>query len=132
MITVPGKNRIAAQRSGDFDLVLAGWLGDYADASNFLDCWKTDNPNNDGKYSNPKYDELLNRASDQDANDPQARYNDFLEAQKILAEDEGIIVLNQGVTAELRNPRVKGATYRSVGNEFDYRTATIDNSAAEK
>ncbi|MEG9283127.1 peptide ABC transporter substrate-binding protein [Aerococcus urinae] len=132
LITVPGKNRIAAQRSGDFDLVLAGWLGDYADASNFLDCWKTDNPNNDGKYSNPKYDELLNRASDQDANDPQARYNDFLEAQKILAEDEGIIVLNQGVTAELRNPRVKGATYRSVGNEFDYRTATIDNSAAEK
>ncbi|MHA6603308.1 peptide ABC transporter substrate-binding protein [Aerococcus urinae] len=131
LITVPGKNRIAQQNAGDFDMAISGWLADYADASNFLDLFTTGHSNNHGNYSNPAYDQLLEKAANEDANDPQARYNDFIEAQRLLAADEATIVLSQKQDAELRNPRVQGITYRPVGNEFDIRTATIDNSANE-
>ncbi|WP_195853858.1 peptide ABC transporter substrate-binding protein [Aerococcus tenax] len=131
LITVPGKNRIAQQNAGDFDMAISGWLADYADASNFLDLFTTGHSNNHGNYSNPAYDQLLEKADNEDANDPQARYNDFIEAQRLLAADEATIVLSQKQDAELRNPRVQGITYRPVGNEFDIRTATIDNSANE-
>ncbi len=131
LITVPGKNRIAQQNAGDFDMAISGWLADYADAFNFLDLFTTGHSNNHGNYSNPAYDQLLEKADNEDANDPQARYNDFIEAQRLLAADEATIVLSQKQDAELRNPRVQGITYRPVGNEFDIRTATIDNSANE-
>jgi oligopeptide transport system substrate-binding protein len=61
-----------ALNAGDFQVGRAGWLLDYNDASNTLDLLKTGVKgtdgtvnwgNNYGRYSNPKYDELLAQAS---------------------------------------------------------------------
>jgi oligopeptide transport system substrate-binding protein len=61
-----------ALNAGDFQVGRAGWLLDYNDPSNTLDLLKTGVKgtdgtvnwgNNYGRYSNPKYDELMTQAS---------------------------------------------------------------------
>jgi oligopeptide transport system substrate-binding protein len=51
------------QKTHDFQLARAGWVADYPDPSNYLDMFKTGAGNNDGRYSNPRYDALLARAA---------------------------------------------------------------------
>ena len=47
----------------DFFIARAGWVGDYLDPNTFLDMFITDSGINDGLYSNPEYDALVNEAS---------------------------------------------------------------------
>jgi oligopeptide transport system substrate-binding protein len=51
------------QKTHDFQLARSGWVADYPDPSNYLDMFKTGAGNNDGLYSNPRYDHLLARAA---------------------------------------------------------------------
>ncbi len=51
------------RQSNNFAIARAGWVGDYADPSNFLELCLSTSGNNDGRYNNPKYDELLKKAS---------------------------------------------------------------------
>ena len=60
-----------ALRAGDFQVGRAGWLMDYNDASNTLDLLRTGTMqdgamnwgNNYGRYSDPKFDDLMNKAA---------------------------------------------------------------------
>ena len=52
----PFKNRLDAMQTGNFDVVLAGWVPDYNDPMTYLDMFMTTNGNNYGKYSNEQYD----------------------------------------------------------------------------
>ncbi len=47
----------------NFMIARGGWFGDYGDPTTFLDLHKTGNGNNDRGYSDPVFDELLERAS---------------------------------------------------------------------
>ncbi len=52
------------RQNQDFDVARAGWQGDYVDPNTFLtDLLYSGSGNNDGKYNNPKYDELLAKAA---------------------------------------------------------------------
>ncbi len=77
------------QKTHDFQVTRAGWLADYLDPGNYLDMFKTNAGNNDGLYSNPKYDELLAKASTLPAGDE--RNKTLEEAENILiTEDQAI------------------------------------------
>ncbi len=67
------------RQSNDFDISRSGWNSDYQDPSNFLDLLRKDSGNNDGRYSNPAYDALLDKA---------AQMQDGAERNKILREAE--------------------------------------------
>jgi oligopeptide transport system substrate-binding protein len=41
----------------------AGWIADYMDPQNFLELLISNTGNNDGKYSNSQYDNLVRQAS---------------------------------------------------------------------
>ncbi|MCY3030128.1 MULTISPECIES: peptide ABC transporter substrate-binding protein [Aerococcus] len=123
---VPKKNRMSQVAEGNFDIVITGWGADYADASNFYDLFKSDNFYNQGHYKNPEYDKVVERAGNQDANDPKTRWEDFKEAQKILSDDKAVLVLYQEVETQLRNPNLKGITFRPVNLEYDFRTAYFE------
>jgi oligopeptide transport system substrate-binding protein len=123
---VPTKNRIDQSRAGDFDLLVAGWVADYADGLNFLQVLESESNYNYGAYANEAYDEAYFAADTENAGDPAARYQSMLDAHQILTEDVAFVPLYQNVNAQLRNPRIKGLTLRSVGNEFDFRTAYIE------
>ncbi len=123
---VPTKNRIELSRSGDFDVLVAGWVADYADGLNFLQVLESESNYNYGQYSNEEYDAHYEAAETEYAGDPEARYQSMLDAHHVLTEDAAFVPLFQNVDAQLRSPRLKGLTLRPVGNEFDFRTAYIE------
>ena len=49
-------------RKLDYDLVLAGWVGDYPDPSTFLTMWKTGDGNNMTGFSNADYDAMISKS----------------------------------------------------------------------
>ena len=50
------------RRAGDFEICRGGWVYDYDDPSNMLNLLASTSGNNDGKYSNPEVDKLLEEA----------------------------------------------------------------------
>ncbi|MEI4470780.1 peptide ABC transporter substrate-binding protein [Frigidibacter sp. MR17.24] len=70
----------------NFDMARGAWCGDYNEASTFLDLLVSQSGYNDGKYANPKVDELM--ADAKTADDPQA---DYTQVEQILAEDMPVI-----------------------------------------
>lgn len=110
----------------DFDLFLFGWTADYSDPSTFLDLFVTDSPHNYGKYSNSKYDELIKKASGEDATNSEKRWNDYIEAEKILMNTYGNAPVIQKAEARLRNTKLKGIVSHSTGAQFDYKKAYIE------
>lgn len=118
---VPFSVRLDRSNKGDFSMVLGGWIADYADPSSFLDLFKTGNSYNRGKYSNKKYDEKIDAASTTNANDPEKRWEDMIEAEKIITEDMGTIPIIQNAEAHLRSDKVKGIVSHPAGSQFDYK-----------
>lgn len=55
------KTYLDTRRTGDYDIARSSWCGDYNEPSSFLNTLKTDNTNNHGKYSSPKFDALLDQ-----------------------------------------------------------------------
>lgn len=64
----------------------AGWYGDYGDPTTFLEVNRTGDGNNDRKYSNPRYDALLDAAAIE--LDPAKRMALLSEAERIIMEDD--------------------------------------------
>jgi oligopeptide transport system substrate-binding protein len=77
------------QKTHDFLIARAGWLADYPDAGNYLDMFKTGAGNNDGLYSNKKYDELLAKAAKMAGGD--ARNKVMQQAEAIMINQDQAI-----------------------------------------
>jgi oligopeptide transport system substrate-binding protein len=74
------------RRNHNFQISRAGWYGDFMDPTTWLDLCKTGDGNNDGLFSNKKFDEILKDAAK--TVDPKERFTKLAEAEKILVEDE--------------------------------------------
>lgn len=105
---VPFKSRLDKSTSGKFDIVVTGWNADYPDPVTFLDIFTTGNVQNNGKYSNAQYDALINKSKTTDATNEEARWQDLLQATKILTDEQGAIPLYQSYQANLTRSNVKG------------------------
>jgi len=73
-------------KSSNYMIARGGWFGDYGDPTTFLDLSKTNDGNNDRKYSNPVFDSLLDRAANE--LDPIKRMGVLAEAERMLVQDE--------------------------------------------
>ncbi|WP_412563180.1 peptide ABC transporter substrate-binding protein [Thalassobius sp. MITS945101] len=70
----------------DFELARGAWCGDYNEASTFLDLLDSESGYNDGKFVNPRVDELL--AGAKTAKDASANYS---EVEQIIAAEMPVI-----------------------------------------
>ena len=115
----PKKTRLEMMRTQEYQIGLTMWGPDYADPQTFLDLFDTEN---NAGYSNPDYDELVKSANyGEDASDPEKRWADYLEAEKIiLTEDYGIIPVYQKGGALVINPEFSGIAFHNGGVD-DYR-----------
>ena len=104
-----------ALRAGDFNVGRAGWLLDYDDASNTLDLLKTGTKgtdgtinwgNNYGRYSDPKFDELMTAASSE--LDLVKRAGQMHEAEKIAMDAFAAIPIYWYVSKNVVSPKVTG------------------------
>jgi oligopeptide transport system substrate-binding protein len=82
------------------------WTGDYNDAHTFLSVMESDNPSNLTAYSNPEYDELMDKAANQ--TEPALRQVYLEEAERLLLSDHPVIPLYFFVNKNMVSPRVQG------------------------
>ncbi|MBL1227760.1 peptide ABC transporter substrate-binding protein [Enterococcus sp. BWB1-3] len=122
---VPFSVRLDRSNKGDFDVVMGGWGADYADPSSFLDLFITDNSYNRGKYSNTEYDNYLKSASTTNANNPEKRWDDMVNAEKIIVGEMGVIPLYQKAEGHLRAAKVKDVGFHPAGAQYDYKWTYI-------
>ncbi|MBM4761644.1 peptide ABC transporter substrate-binding protein [Bacillus sp. B15-48] len=122
---VPFKQRLDLDTAMDYDMQLAGWGPDYLDPNTFLTLWITDGGNNKMGYSNSEYDALLAQAATEYATDNEARYQNFLEAERILFEDAAIAPIYQKAYAQLVAQKVQGVFNNPFGATYEYKWASV-------
>ncbi|MDT2963785.1 peptide ABC transporter substrate-binding protein [Enterococcus casseliflavus] len=123
---VPLSVRLDRSNAGDFDAVMAGWGADYADASSFTDLFTTGNSYNRGQWSNEEFDAAVKAAGTTNANDPDKRWEDLVNAEKIIMNEQGVIPVYQKAEAHLRAPKVKGVVAHAAGAQYDYKWTSIE------
>lgn len=80
-----GKVFLQTLKAGDFDIAREGWVADYADPLTFLDLFTTGNPQNDPRFSDARYDDLIARA--RATVDQGERMRILHEAERLLMEE---------------------------------------------
>lgn len=126
---VPFSVRLDRGNKGDFDMIIGGWGADYADPSSFTDLFTSENSYNRGRWSNADYDKLIEEAATTNANDPEKRWQNLLDAENTIVGEAGVIPIYQKAEAHLRAPKVKGVVAHASGVDHDYKWAYIDDSA---
>ena len=121
--SVPFAVRLDRTQKGDFQISTRGWNADYSDPISFLELLKSNSTNNRGKYANPQYDQLIEASETTDVNNPEKRWQDLLQAEKVMLEDMGVIPLYQKAEAHLRSPAIKDVVYHPTGAKFDFKWA---------
>lgn len=117
---IPKKSRMSRAQNGQFDLVVSNWGADFADPTNFLSLMTKDNSYNSGKWSNDQYDKLVNDANSTDANNPNKRYQDMVNAEKVIMQDQGVVPLYQPATVQMWRPNVHGYIWLPAGMSNNY------------
>jgi oligopeptide transport system substrate-binding protein len=97
---------IAAQQSLNFDIAMAGWIGDYLDPTTFLDMWTRNNGNNNTGWDSPEYEALLRKAARQP--NPQARLDILAQAEGKLMEEMPFLPVAWYSRLYLHRPEVRG------------------------
>ncbi|WP_077358495.1 peptide ABC transporter substrate-binding protein [Virgibacillus halodenitrificans] len=122
---VPKEQRLDLDDNMDYELQVSRWGPDFLDPFTFMNLWTTESGNNKMGYSNAKYDELVGDTATKLATDNPARYENFLEAEKILFEDAAIAPLYQASRAQLVSPKVKGVHVNPFGATYEYKWADV-------
>ncbi len=95
-----------AERTMNFQITRASWVGDYLDPNTFLDMFVTDGGNNKAGWSHKRYDEIIALAAQADSQEERYRY--FQEAEKILVEEVPIIPIYTYSAKHLISESVEG------------------------
>lgn len=122
---VPKEQRLDLDTKMDYQLQVSRWGPDFLDPFTFMNLWTTKSGNNMMGYSNPEYDKLVNETATTLATDNAARYENFLEAEKILFEDAAIAPIYQSSRAQLISPKVKGIHVNPFGATYEYKWADV-------
>ncbi len=115
---------LESQKTLNYNISRAGWIGDYADAMTFMDMFVTGGGNNQTGWSNAEYDkqikEIANKSGDQKVRVPAMHA-----AEKALMTDMPILPIYFYTNPWVIKDKVKG-TYRSSLGPIDYKLATVE------
>ncbi|MBN1961314.1 MAG: peptide ABC transporter substrate-binding protein [Deltaproteobacteria bacterium] len=117
------KERLAKSREGKFDIVSSGWGPDFADPMTYVELFTSWNANNNGKYSDPKYDAFIRQA--QATADQQTRMQAMAQAEQIALADVAIIPLFERTVIWAHQPWVHGIVRHVIGPDPDFAFVTI-------
>ena len=121
----PKKERLQLQRDHTFEISLTRWGPDYGDPQTYMDLFLSSNTsNNQGGWASAAYDEAVLKAESGEV-DSLERWNLFVDAEKILVEDEaGVIPVFQAGGAMLISPSISGIEFHSAGVD-NYRHIVV-------
>lgn len=101
------KAYLASRDEKDFQLVRAGWIGDYNDANTFLELFVSDaGEMNDPGYASARYDELVKGAAFE--TDLALRETMLEEAERVFLHDTPLIPIYFYTTQHMVKPTVGG------------------------
>ncbi|HUI06338.1 MAG TPA: peptide ABC transporter substrate-binding protein [Verrucomicrobiae bacterium] len=116
-----------AQRTLNYQVCRAAWIGDYVDPNSFLDMWVSGGGNNETGWSNPEYDRLIARAAR--TADPAQRLEVFQQAEAILLDELPIIPIYFYTHVYARRPEVKG-WYPTILDNHPYKYVYLEPPAS--
>ena len=93
-------------QEGQFDIASSAWIGDFDDATTFLDLLRSDSGNNYGGYKSVKFDALMKAADN--AADLKVRGEYLKQAEQTALDDYAILPSLFQVTQDIVEPYVKG------------------------
>lgn len=97
-----------------YTIARASWIGDYPDATTFLDKFVTGNGNNDAAWSNTTYDQLLRTAATQ--TDRAARLASLREAEAVLLREQPIAPIFHYITLQVFDPKKVQGIHPNIWN----------------
>ena len=97
---------LETERTMNFQITRASWIGDYVDPNTFLDMFITESGNNRTGWSNDEYDDLITLASQ--TSDQVQRYAYFQRAEEILMDEAPIVPIYTYTRNFLISPDVQG------------------------
>ncbi len=106
----------------NYDVVRAGWIADYLDPMNYIECFTTGNGNNRTGWSNAEYDGLEQKARFEV--DPAKRFGYMQEAERILLADTPIIPIYTYRQRYLLSPDVQGFDANQI-SYMNYRYFSV-------
>jgi len=118
----PFEIKLDLEKKLDYDFSFSGWGPDYPDPMTFIDMFLSNSPFNEMAYNNPKYDQLVNDAKKEA--DPQKRWDNMVEAEKVIMDEAGISPIYQRGRAYLQKDTVQGIIAHKFGGDFSYKWAT--------
>lgn len=95
-----------SQRSLDYQISRASWIGDYFDPNTFLDLYLTDGGNNKTGWTNSDYDALIAKAAK--TSNAVERHHYFQQAEAILVDEVPIIPIYTYTRNYLAHPSLNG------------------------
>ena len=120
MVATTKQDRIYnKQKNGDYDLATTRWGPDYGDPTTYLTMGISTNSNNYGKYSNDELDALMDKVANE--SDADARWQEMIDAEKIMMDDLCYIPVFEKGTATLQNKDAKGLVIRPVGVPYTFQ-----------
>ncbi len=112
-----------SQRTLNYQVCRASWIGDYVDPNSFLDMWLTGGGNNETGWSNPEYDRLIAEAAR--TTNPQQRLEVFQKAEAILLDELPIIPIYFYTHVCAQRPEVKG-WYPTILDNHPYKYVYLE------
>ncbi len=117
------------QKSMDYELLRAGWVGDYNDPVNFLDMFLTNSGNNNTGFANQEYDNLVAQA--QKEGDQAKRSKMMEQAEAILMKVIPAIPLFNYTTLLLSQDYISGV-YANKLDQHPLKSVKIDLAKRKK
>ena len=114
-----------ARDSYQYDFYSMGWNGDYNDPMTFMELFVTGNGNAKfmGGYSNPEYDEMVEKAGA--SQDDAERMELFGKAEALLMEEGGCIPLYYDNSQMYVQSYVSGLSMPMFGTEYEFSRVKI-------
>ncbi|CAH2466701.1 MULTISPECIES: peptide ABC transporter substrate-binding protein [Bacillus] len=129
----PFKQKLKLESAQDYEISYAGWSPDYADPMTFIDMFDSKSPYNQMSYSNPKYDEMVQKAGNELLSDPKKRWETLGKAEKLfLEEDAGLVPLYQTGRSYVMKPNVKGVVKHNISPEYSFKWAYVTEDGGKK
>jgi len=124
---LPYKTRLARSASHDFDAVVTLWGADFPDPITDLSLFTSKASYNNGSWKSATYDQDIKDATTTNANKPAQRWNNLVDAQKTLMNDQGVIPIYQPGKPQLVKSTVKGLVYFPVSSNWDFSKVYMAN-----
>lgn len=120
---VAKKTRLDKMAKSTFDVAITRWAPDYADPTAVLGMYTTNNASNYGKWSNSKFDKLVEQAGN--TSNRAKRFQTLLKANDILIDSAACPPLYQSGAPVLKRANIKDMPMHIAGVPYFFKYVSI-------